>query len=1003
MYWKLKSLLISFILAFSCGFNINTYADDSKTLLDTIVDTVSHLNCQSKGVGDLLRSEFAHTCVPAPFFSLAVYNLVSPGIFVNSMLCLKINDESLFPGNDSRASDVPFPGGSCTRQNRIDSKNPVISFAFCNNIKLAVYNAKAIAKAAIAIAEAVISLKSPWDGIKAALQNDRSEYHDFFFAQKEDATGVTFDAIPQLWKVIKIDDRMCVATIGITGYIPVGCKYIREPYPRSIYSSFMDLNDTNDAKDTKYTDDQMLLTKCSNAGGCYQRAYNNSKTAIVITAPLIECIREMIVRLLVSRDVCSFEDEALIINSAKKETSSFFIFQRNMQKAVTAFLTLYVIIFGFKIVLTGDVPPKSELINFVLKIIFVTYFSVGININPNSTSDYGRLDGMIEWVFPFLLGGINQLAGWIIDSSPSELCKFSTDLYDPSLAHLALWDALDCRVSHYLGLDMLATLLVENQARSHDFAHFDFFSFSAPPYVYLLIPALISGNMTLVSLALMYPLLVISVGAYLVNSTVVCMIAIVILGILSPLFVPMMLFQYTRGYFESWVKLMISFLLQPMVVVVFMTTMFSVYDFGFYGNCKYSSKEVNSAITTSGIGGGDNNRKVKIFYIDNNWKDSKYSPDEVKSCKRSLGYMLNNPIQVAYDYTSDVVDKMVKPKDKTDEYTGQFDFLKDVLKFSPAMFITASPRLLFERIRDMALSLITACFSLYLMYHFSAQLSQFAADMTEGVDLSNVTINPQSVYKAGMAAVSAAGGALDKMSAGGKGGAGDKISAGGKGGGEDKISAGGDGDGEDQISLDDGGGGDHISTGSGSKGPTSTRRTSIASKGDNANISITQGANDGSDGVSLSFSRVGGGDKVSAKGISDDALDGVSTMFKQAGDSVKHPDKQDGVDAKTIEGAARSGLKDDLVEKNDYVSKFNEAGNNQAKKDVIAKMVGDNSLSKTDKSNILGALRKDLSNIPGASGKIEITNALTDARGEIDKLDILSDAKTKIKQDDTDV
>ena len=103
MYWKLKSLLISFILAFSCGFNINTYADDSKTLLDTIVDTVSHLNCQSKGVGDLLRSEFAHTCVPAPFFSLAVYNLVSPGIFVNSMLCLKINDESLFPASPSWA------------------------------------------------------------------------------------------------------------------------------------------------------------------------------------------------------------------------------------------------------------------------------------------------------------------------------------------------------------------------------------------------------------------------------------------------------------------------------------------------------------------------------------------------------------------------------------------------------------------------------------------------------------------------------------------------------------------------------------------------------------------------------------------------------------------------------------------------------------------------------------------------------------------------------------
>lgn len=70
------------------------------------------------------------------------------------------------------------------------------------------------------------------------------------------------------------------------------------------------------------------------------------------------------------------------------------------------------------------------------------------------------------------------------------------------------------------------------------------------PNVYLLIPAIISGNMTLVSLALSYPLLVISVGAFMVNATVMCIISIVILSVLAPLFVPMFLFEYTRGYFE---------------------------------------------------------------------------------------------------------------------------------------------------------------------------------------------------------------------------------------------------------------------------------------------------------------------------------------------------------------------------------------------------------------------------------------------------------------------
>jgi type IV secretion system protein VirB6 len=986
---RLKVLFIRLILTYACYSSTNIYAQ--QTALETIVDTLTRLTCQTQGVGDLMRSEFSHTCIPAPFSTFAVYNIVSPGLFINTMLALKLNDDSLFPGNDSpqgkdqeqQPRDVPFSGGACARKNRISYKDPVISFALCRNTKLTLYNATAVGKAAIAIAKSIVTGESPWDDIMQSLQNDRREYHEFFYNRPEGDEGVLWDfPLPHAWKIIRIDDRLCVATKSITGYIPVGCKYIKEPHPRSRYASFMDLSD---APDTTYKDDEMLLTKCSNTGSCYRRAYNNSKTAIVITSPLIECIREMIVRLIVSRDVCSFKDISLVINSAKRETSSFFVFQRNMQKAVTAFLTLYVIIFGFKIVLTGDVPPKSELINFVLKVIFVTYFSVGININSNSTSDYGRLDGMIEWAFPFLLGGINQLASWIMNASPSSLCKFDTSLYSPDLAHLALWDAVDCRVSHYLGLDMIATILVENQAKLETGGKFDFFSFSIPPYIYLLIPALISGNMTLVSLALMYPLLVISVGAYLVNSTVVCMIGIVILGILSPLFVPMMLFQYTKGYFQSWVKLMISFLLQPMVVVVFMTTVFSIYDFGFYGDCQYKSSELKSE-----------GRPVKIFYIDNNWNGYK-SDEEVKSCQRSLGYILNNPVQAAYNLSSDVVDEqMVKITDKTEQHTGKFDFLKGALAFSPGIMIALSPGLVFERIKDMILSLITACFSLYLMYHFSAQLSQFAADMTEGVDLSNVTINPQSVYKAGMAALNTAGkmkGGADKLAAGGRGGAGDKMSGGDAKDADDKISTGDnaeDGDSaEDQVSLGEeqgnSGGEDRVVTGGGGKSGRSRSNAVTSRTGNTDNTSKT--ARD--------------------TGISDDALEGVRTMFEQAEASLKLDEKSslkeseqqksqstEGADYVQIDGVKRPEGTGELPGKIDYVSKFNEAVNSEEKQGIISEIVQDKTLSANDKKDIVDTLHKNLSKVsgdknPGDKDHKKVMDSLVEARtsiGEFDKL-----------------
>ncbi|MCC8417477.1 MAG: type IV secretion system protein [Rickettsia endosymbiont of Bryobia graminum] len=809
----------------------NIYADDdSKSVLDTIIDTLTGLTCETQGVGDLLRTEFSHTCIPAPFFTVAIANIISPGLYANTMLRLKINDHELFNENLSPGG-YRYPDGQCSRMNKVDYKEPVLEFALCNNIKLAVVRVEAVAASAYAIAKAVLTGQDPWNDIATAWKSDKAKYHNFYKGKDGDKiTMVDVGVIPVFpIKVVKIKDTLCVASPTITAdWAPIGCKYMTEPFPDSIYKSFASADGV--VHGSNHATDPMAIVDCGvGKSSCYQRAYENSKTAIVISAPIIECIKEMTARLLVSNEVCTFDDIKLVINSNKRESSILFQFQRNMHRTVTALLTLYVMFFGAKIILSGDVPPKNEMINFILKMIFVIYFSVGININPSGGNTYGRLDGMVQWAFPLLLGGIDTLAGWVMNASPSGLCKFNDVVYHPKLSYMALWDALDCRVAHYLGLDIISTLLVESASHVENLTKgkFDFFSFSAPPYVYLLIPAIISGNMTLVSLALSYPLLVISVGAFLINATVMCIVSIVILGALAPLFVPMLLFEYTRGYFESWVKLLISFLLQPMVVTTFMIMMFSVYDFGFYGQCQYKSKSINS-IEGGLIRGNEGKRKVKIFFIDNDW--NKYSPADVKSCKNSLGYILNNPTQTLFDFAKDSVEEMVVEKPgatSTDKFLAKFHFLRGIV-MGPAMFFV-SPKILFEKIRDIVLALITACFTLYLIYHFSAQLAEFAADMTEGVALNNVTIKPQAIFKAGMAAISAAGGAMkggDLQAAGGGQQAGD-LSAAGEGG-----------EAEDSASIDSEA--PDIATGGGSGGGTrrtlSTATTSPARSSENTAV-----------------------------------------------------------------------------------------------------------------------------------------------------------------------
>ena len=98
------------------------------------------------------------------------------------------------------------------------------------------------------------------------------------------------------------------------------------------------------------------------------------------------------------------------------------------------------------------------------------------------------------------------------------------------------------------------------------------------------------------------------------------------------------------------------------------------------------------------------------------------------------------------------------------------------------------PEIMFELIKTLMIAMFTACFMLYLMYHFSASLAEFAADMTEGVSLSNIAIKPQDVFKTAQSAFSEAGGGMssDKMAAGG-GMSSDKMASGG-GKSSDKMS-----------------------------------------------------------------------------------------------------------------------------------------------------------------------------------------------------------------------
>ena len=731
---------------------------ETKGTLDTIFDTLTSLTCESQGIGNLLREEFTHTCVPTPMLTFLVANIVSPGAYANTFLRLAINDKELFPD-------------ACKRANRIEYDDQKISFGLCSNTLLAVARTEAIAGAGLVIAQSLLTGENVWDLILETWNLPKESYYEMFLDKKENDEGVMIDVgiLPILpWKVIKEKDKLCVATQSLLSWIPVGCKYIKDPYPISIYADFLDIGSAEQNDLPTLTS----LTSCAGVSSCYKRAYDNSKTAVVISGPIIECVKDMIAKMMVSKEVCSFDEINQVLGSSARKESVFFQFQKNMYRAVSALLSIYIIIFGAKVLLAGDVPPKNELINFVIKFIFVVYFSVGININVGSGDDTERLDGMIEWALPFLLQGMSQLSGWIMNADPSQLCNFSDIVYPAGLEHLHLWDALDCRVTHYLGIDAIMNVIGQINSSKNGIPDLDALTFPIPSYFLLVILGLISGTPIIAIMAILYPIFIVSMAALLINATVICMISIVVLAILAPIFVPLYLFEFTKSYFESWVKLLLSFMLQPMVITAFMLTMMIVNDYSFYGTCKYtyrdttlSDSQITEGLNVSGLNIPldflTDDRTIRFFYLDMDWTHYD-SDEEIENCQNTLSYFLRNPMDFLTkppaDNTQDTVSQIIstdttpssEPNVNSSDTSSpkQTDSkLADLTKFSPGMFFDTL-EIVFENIRHIVISMLTCTLIAYLMTQFSETLTDFAADMTEGVSLGSITVKPATIQAA---------------------------------------------------------------------------------------------------------------------------------------------------------------------------------------------------------------------------------------------------------------
>ena len=161
-----------------------------------------------------------------------------------------------------------------------------------------------------------------------------------------------------------------------------------------------------------------------------------------------------------------------------------------------------------------------------------------------------------------------------------------------SYSYLAPWDRLDCRILFYLGapLDGIGGKIGTGGAVTL------MVLLGAAPVLLVagsVIGIIFAGGQILVALVCIFmAILMMMVILWMCYVFILSLVALSVIVILSPLFIPMVLFQHTKGYFDGWLKELITYSLYPVILFAFLSFMFIACDKIFYRGLNFEKEQV---------------------------------------------------------------------------------------------------------------------------------------------------------------------------------------------------------------------------------------------------------------------------------------------------------------------------------------------------------------------------------------------------------------------------
>ena len=255
---------------------------------------------------------------------------------------------------------------------------------------------------------------------------------------------------------------------------------------------------------------------------------------------------------------------------------SFFEFlQRSLYNIIQAFLIVYVMIFGIKIMMAEKTIPREQIIITCLKIGIVVFFATGeawqnffFDGIYSAATIFGNIIIDLE-LSNLRMEGVEVTSN--IDDNvvkQHQKCYFNPSTYPNEMQYVAIWDTFDCKLSQYLGLGPGIT--------AGNFAILVFSGFFTGPLGVKFSALLLTFG------ALFFGIIYIVLYVFVVSSLLV-----IILIFISPMIMIAILFEKTKGIiFDQWLRQLLEASTQIIIIFSFISMIIFLFDNFFIGSAQ---------------------------------------------------------------------------------------------------------------------------------------------------------------------------------------------------------------------------------------------------------------------------------------------------------------------------------------------------------------------------------------------------------------------------------